>query len=563
MVDAVGEVAALLDARRSEFGLPNTIDPRSGGSGSDTVLDVFERAVQGYGDLPAFTCLGCSLTYRELGERAAAFAAWLQQQNNLQPGDRIAIQLPNILQYPVAVFGALKAGLIVVNTNPLYTTREMEHQFNDAGAKAVVVLANMADKVEAVLPVTGVETVIVTEMADLHPGFKRVLLNFAVKYVKKMVPAYSLPQAHSFREVLQQGAGLNCEPHRPDGDDVAVLQYTGGTTGVAKGAMLTHRNLVANMQQVTPLMELANVDEGDIFIAPLPLYHIYAFMLHGMAGMAWGGHSVLIPNPRDLPAFVKELGKWPFTVMVGLNTLFVALMNNEQFKALNFSSLKLTLSGGMALSESVAKEWQAMTGCCISEGYGLTETSPVVTFNPPGHEQLGSIGLALPATYLKTVNEEGQICGIDEPGELCVSGPQVMKGYWQRPEATAETIVDGWLLTGDVAVIQPDGFVRIVDRKKDMILVSGFNVYPNELENTINAHPGVLESAAVGVPDDHSGEVVKMFVIKKDPALTEQQLQDYCHENLAGYKRPKYIEFRDELPKSNVGKILRRELREN
>jgi len=553
-----GKYGSLLDAARHGVGIPNTIDKSS----YQNILDVFESAVAKYSQRPAFSCLGHTLTFQQIDELSNQFSNYLKNCCQLQPGDRIAIQLPNVLQYPVVVFGAVKAGVIIVNTNPLYTPREMEHQFNDSAVVAIVVLANMASKLEAILANTFIKHVIVTEMADLHGFPKRVLLNSVVRHVKKMVPPYRLPTSISLRDALKRGRS-NVTHHRAQANDVAVLQYTGGTTGVAKGAMLTHGNLIANMLQVLPHTDLIGVEKGkDIFMAPLPLYHIYAFMLHGMASFSLGCHSVLIPNPRDIPGFVKELQKWPFNIMVGLNTLFIALMNNEQFKKINFDSLKTTLSGGMALSESVAREWQQMTNCPVLEGYGLTETSPVVSLNPAGHAQIGTIGLPLPATYIKIINDRGDECTEGESGELCVLGPQVMKGYWQRSQETEEVMHGSWLLTGDVAMVQPDGYVRIVDRKKDMILVSGFNVYPNELENIVNAHPDVVECAAIGVPDDHSGEAVKLFVIRKTEALTARVLQAYCAENLTGYKQPKYIEFRTELPKSNVGKILRRELRD-
>jgi len=546
------------DKKREGLGWPNSLPSYEG----RTVTDVMSEAAAQHASGPAYSCLGQTLSFTDVDQLSDQFSAYIQHHTALQPGDRIAVQLPNVLQYPVVVFGALKAGLVVVNTNPLYTPREMEHQFNDSGAKAIVVLANMASKVEEILSKTQLETVIVTEMADLHPTAKRLFLNFAVKYLKKMVPAFSLPGATAFRDALAQGQGKPVNVHKAESGDVAVLQYTGGTTGVAKGAMLTHANLVSNMLQVSPLVKQANIKEGDIFVAPLPLYHIYAFMLHAMAAFEIGAHSVLIPNPRDIPGFVKEIAKWPFNVMVGLNTLFVALMNNPQFQALKFDSLRLTLSGGMALSESVAQDWEKMTGCNIQEGYGLTETSPVVSFNPIGEAHLGTIGVPLTETYLKVIDDQGQECGFNVAGELCVKGPQVMKGYWNREEATAEALVEGWFLTGDIAELQEDGYVKIVDRKKDMILVSGFNVYPNELENVLNSHPGVLESAAIGVPDEHSGEVVKIFIVKKEPSLTESDIVAFCKENLTGYKLPKFVEFRDELPKSNVGKILRRELRD-
>lgn len=525
---------------------------------------VLKQSCQRFADKPAFSNLGKTLTYGELYILSGAFAAWLQQHTDLKPGDRIAVQLPNVLQYPVAVFGAMRAGLIVVNTNPLYTAREMEHQFNDSGAKALVCLANMAHLAEKVVPKTQVKHVIVTEVADLLPPLKRLLINSVIKYVKKMVPAYNLPGAVRFNDALALGKGGAVTEANPQPNDVAVLQYTGGTTGVAKGAMLTHRNLVANMLQCRALMG-ANLHEGcEILITPLPLYHIYAFTFHCMAMMLIGNHNVLISNPRDLSAMVKELGKWKFSGFVGLNTLFVALCNNDAFRALDFSALKITLSGGMALQLSVAERWKTVTGCAICEGYGMTETSPVAAVNPAEANQVGTIGIPVPSTLCKVIDDSGRELGLGEVGELCVKGPQVMKGYWQREEATAEILdQDGWLKTGDIAVIQPDGYMRIVDRKKDMILVSGFNVYPNELEDVLASLPGVLQCAAIGVPDEKSGEVIKMFiVVKPGMTLTKEQVMEHMRANVTGYKVPRHIEFRDALPTTNVGKILRRELRD-
>ncbi len=440
----------------------------------------------------------------------------------------------------------------------------MEHQFNDSGAKALVCLANMAHLAEKVVPKTQVRHVIVTEVADLLPPLKRLLINSVIKYVKKMVPAYSLPQAVRFNDALALGKGQPVTEANPQANDVAVLQYTGGTTGVAKGAMLTHRNLVANMLQCRALMG-SNLHEGcEILITPLPLYHIYAFTFHCMAMMLIGNHNVLISNPRDLPAMVKELGKWKFSGFVGLNTLFVALCNNEAFRALDFSSLKITLSGGMALQLSVAERWKAVTGCAICEGYGMTETSPVAAVNPAEANQVGTIGIPVPSTLCKIIDDAGNELPLGEVGELCVKGPQVMKGYWQREDATAEILdSEGWLKTGDIALIQADGYMRIVDRKKDMILVSGFNVYPNELEDVLAALPGVLQCAAIGVPDEKSGEVIKVFiVVKPGMTVTKEQVMEHMRANVTGYKVPRLIEFRDSLPTTNVGKILRRELRD-
>ncbi|AVX14080.1 fatty-acid CoA ligase [Streptococcus pneumoniae] len=525
---------------------------------------VLKQSCERFADKPAFSNLGKTLTYGELYKLSGDFAAYLQQNTDLQPGDRIAVQLPNLIQYPIVVFGAMRAGLIVVNTNPLYTAREMEHQFNDAGAKALVCLANMAHLAEEVLPKTGIKHVVITEVADMLPPLKRMLINAVVKHVKKMVPAYSLPKAVKLNDALALGRGKAVREASPKSEDVAVLQYTGGTTGVAKGAMLTHRNIVANMLQCKALMG-ANLNDGsEVLIAPLPLYHIYAFTFHCMAMMLSGNHNILISNPRDLPAMIKDLGKYRFSGFVGLNTLFVALCNSEDFRKLDFSALKVTLSGGMALQLATAERWKQVTGCPICEGYGLTETSPVASVNPIEHIQLGSIGIPVPSTQFKVINDDGQELTQGEIGELCIKGPQVMKGYWQRPEATDEVIdADGWFKTGDIGVIQEDGYIRIVDRKKDMILVSGFNVYPNELEDVLASLPGVLQCAAIGVPDEKSGEAIKLFVVvKPGESLTKEQVMQHMHDNLTGYKRPRYVEFRESLPTTNVGKILRRELRD-
>ena len=529
------------------------------------IIALFNDALKRHGDAAACTSLGHSLSYRELDRHSANFAAWLLHESGLSTGDRIAVQMPNLIQYFVVVLGALRAGMVVVNTNPLYTEREIEHQFNDAGVKLLVVQANVAQQAAAVLPRTTVEKVVITELADLHPQPKRFLINFVAKHVKKLVPPFSIPGALKLRNVLSAGQKHKFESvSHLQGDDLAMLQYTGGTTGVAKGAMLSHSNLVANVLQADALFGSYQLKgSGDIFVQPLPVYHIYAFTA-SMYALYVGAHTVLIPNPRDLKSVVSAFKTYRPRLFFGLNTLFVALTNDSDFQALDFSDLKVTLSGGMALTEDAAKAWQALTHCPVSEGYGLTETSPVATGNPGGAQQLGTIGVPVPRTEVRVVDADNQPLGFDEPGELCIRGPQVMQGYWQRPEATAEAIdTEGWFFTGDVAVIQPDGYLRIVDRKKDMIVVSGFNVYPNELEDVVSKHPGVLECAAVGVADAKSGEVIKMFVIRKDQTLTEAALKDFCRGQLTGYKVPKHIEFRDELPKTNVGKILRRELRES
>ena len=525
---------------------------------------VLKESCQRFADKPAFSNMGKTITYGELYELSGTFAAYLQQNTDLQPGDRIAVQLPNVLQYPVVVFGALRAGLVVVNTNPLYTAREMEHQFNDSGAKALVSLANMAHLAEQVLPKTGIKTVIITEVGDMLSPLKRLLVNSVVKHVKKMVPAYNLPQAVKFTAAMAKGRGQSVKEAAPANGEIAVLQYTGGTTGVAKGAMLTHRNLIANMLQVKALMGSEMSEGSEVLIAPLPLYHIYAFTFHCMAMMLIGGHNVLITNPRDLPAMTKDLAKYKFTGFVGLNTLFVALCNNEDFRKLDFSSLKLTVSGGMALQLATAERWKDVTGCAICEGFGMTETSPVATVNPFSAIQLGTIGIPVPSTLCKIINDDGQELAIGEIGELCVKGPQVMKGYWLRQDATDEILdAEGWLKTGDIGLIQEDGYLRIVDRKKDMILVSGFNVYPNELEDVLATLPGVLQCAAIGIPDEKSGEAIKVFVVvKPGESVTKEQVMEHMRANLTGYKVPKAVEFRDVLPTTNVGKILRRELRD-
>ncbi|CAK16678.1 long-chain-fatty-acid--CoA ligase FadD2 [Pseudomonas entomophila] len=548
-------------------GVPSTIDMNA----YKSVVDVFERSCKRFADRPAFSNLGVTLSYAELDRYSAAFAAWLQQHTELVPGDRIAVQMPNVLQYPIAVFGAMRAGLIVVNTNPLYTEREMRHQFKDSGARALVYLNMFGKRVQEVLHDTGIEYLIEAKMGDMLPALKGWLINTVVDKVKKMVPAYHLPQAVSFKQVLRQGRGLGHKPVSQALDDVAVLQYTGGTTGLAKGAMLTHGNLVANMLQVLACFGQRGADgqplikEGqEVMIAPLPLYHIYAFTANCMCMMVTGNHNVLITNPRDIPGFIKELGKWRFSALLGLNTLFVALMDNPGFKSLDFSALKVTNSGGTALVKATAERWEALTGCRIVEGYGLTETSPVASTNPYGQlARLGTVGMPVPNTAFKVIDDAGLEQALGERGELCIKGPQVMKGYWQQPEATAQALdAEGWFKTGDIAIIDPDGFTRIVDRKKDMIIVSGFNVYPNEIEDVVMNHPQVANCAAIGVPDERSGEAVKLFVVAREGGLDVDELKAYCKANFTGYKVPKQIVVRESLPMTPVGKILRRELRD-
>ncbi|WP_122665986.1 long-chain-fatty-acid--CoA ligase FadD2 [Pseudomonas viridiflava] len=536
-----------------------------------SVVEVFERSCHKFADRPAFSNMGVTLTYAELDRYSASFAAWLQQHTELKPGDRIAVQMPNLLQYPIAVFGALRAGLIVVNTNPLYTAREMRHQFKDSGARALVYLNMFGKLVQEVLPDTDIQYLIEVKMGDMQSTAKGWLINTIVDKVKKLVPAYHLPQATRFKAALSMGRGHELNPVALQLSDVAVLQYTGGTTGLAKGAMLSHGNLVANMQQVHACMSQHGSDGNPVFqegkeimIAPLPLYHIYAFTANCMCMMVSGNHNILITNPRDIGGFIKELGKWRFTAMIGLNTLFVALMNHPDFKSLDFSSLKSTNSGGTALVKATAERWKEITGCGIVEGYGLTETSPVASANPYGElARLGTVGIPVPGTLMKVIDDDGNELPLGERGELCVKGPQVMLGYWQRPEATAEALdAEGWFKTGDIAVIEADGFVSIVDRKKDLIIVSGFNVYPNEIEDVVMGHPGVANCAVIGVPDERSGEAVKLFVVPREGGVSVEELKLFCKENFTGYKQPKHIVIRESLPMTPVGKILRRELRD-
>ncbi|GAB0063361.1 long-chain-fatty-acid--CoA ligase FadD2 [Pseudomonas syringae] len=536
-----------------------------------SVVEVFERCCRKFADRPAFSNMGVTLTYAELERHSAAFAAYLQQHTQLVPGDRIAVQMPNILQYPIAVFGAMRAGLTVVNTNPLYTAREMRHQFKDSGARALVYLNLFGKLVQEVLPDTAIEYLIEVKMGDMQSAAKGWLVNTLVDKVKKMVPEFHLPQAVGFKRALRLGRERRMQVVPRGLQDVAVLQYTGGTTGLAKGAMLTHGNLVANMQQVYACMRQQGPQGGSLFeegkevmIAPLPLYHIYAFTANCMCMMISGNHNILITNPRDIGGFIKELGKWRFTAMIGLNTLFVALMNHPEFKNLDFSALKSTNSGGTALVKATAERWAQITGCTIVEGYGLTETSPVASANPYGAlARLGTVGIPVPGTAMKVIDDDGIELLFGERGELCIKGPQVMKGYWNQPDATAECLdAEGWFKTGDIAVIGADGYVSIVDRKKDLIIVSGFNVYPNEIEDVVMAHPKVANCACIGVPDERSGEAVKLFVVARDPQLSIEELKAFCKENFTGYKVPRQIVLRDSLPMTPVGKILRRELRD-
>jgi long-chain acyl-CoA synthetase len=530
-----------------------------------SVVAVVEEAFAQFRQRPAFSSFGKQLSYGQVDELSRQFAGYLTGVLKLAKGDRVAIMMPNVLQYPIVLFGALRAGLVVVNTNPMYTARELKHQLEDSGAKAIVVLDNFAATLQQSLAGTQIEHIVTTGIGDMLGFPKGALINFVLKHVKKMVPSFRLPQAVRFRDALARGAAHPLPAVTLTRDDLAFLQYTGGTTGVAKGAMLTHGNMVANMLQASAWIGTELVKPGEeVIITALPLYHIFSLTANGLVFMSLGGLNWLITNPRDMPGFVKELKKSRPTAITGVNTLFNGLLNTPGFAELDFSRLHLTLGGGMAVQRSVAERWKKTTGCTLAEAYGLTETSPAVCINPLDLAAYnGSIGLPIPSTDVAIWSEESQPLPIGEIGELMVRGPQVMKGYWNRPNETANVLdAEGWLHTGDIARMDESGYVYIVDRKKDMILVSGFNVYPNEVEDTVMQHPGVAEVAAVGLPDEHSGEVVKLFVVRKDPNLTIEDLKAFCRENLTGYKRPKLIEFRDALPKSNVGKILRRELRD-
>ena len=529
-----------------------------------SLVEVFEESIERFPQNVAFTNMSHDMTYATLDKLSKDFAAYCQHELKLKAGDRIGIMMPNLLQYPVAMFGALRAGLVVVNVNPLYTPRELKHQLNDSGAKALVVLSNFADTVEKVISETPqLEHVIVSNLGDQFPAIKRTIVNFAVKYIKKMVPSFNLPSALSYRDVLSRGAQLSYQKPQIAGDDLAYLQYTGGTTGLAKGAMLSHRNMVANLEQASAAYGTQLTDGKELIVTALPLYHIFALTANCLLFMKFGAKNLLITNPRDIPAFIKDLSSVKFTAITGVNTLFNALLNNAAFKELDFNSLKLTLGGGMAVQRAVAQQWKDVTGVHLLEGYGLTECCPLVTVAPHNSQGFnGTIGLPCSSTQVRIMGDDGVEKGFNEPGELQVKGPQVMMGYYNKPEETAKVMDGDWFGTGDIATIDEDGFCKIVDRQKDMIIVSGFNVFPNEIEDVCAMHRGVLEVAAIGIPHEVSGEVVKIFVVKKDQSLDEKALKAHCREQLTAYKVPKLIEFRDELPKTNVGKILRRELRE-
>ena len=529
---------------------------------AQSLLQLWQQSVADSADLPAFTCIGQTLSYAQIDQLADRVATHFHQQFSLQAGDRIAVQLPNLLQYPIVVIAAWKLGLVIVNTNPMYTHRELVHQFNDSGAKAVVVLDRFYDTVAAALPETGIENVMVTRAIDLLPQPKKTLLTVVSKALGKR-PTLPSSGFASFSEVVSDSGQADYPLHSPSLDDICALQYTGGTTGVSKGVMLTQSSIMHNIAQA---LEMVNVGDNSIqnntIVMPLPLYHIYAYMLSMGLIPATRGHSLLIPDPRNISAFVGAIKNVKFEMLCGLNSLFVSLMQDKGFQKLDFSALNKTLSGGMALMDSVANDWQKLTGCVVSEGYGMTESSPIISMNPAGFEKIGSAGIPIPGTEIKVVDDSGVEQEVGGVGELVVRGAQVMRGYWQREEQTAEVVVDGWLHTGDIVTVDADGYIKIVDRLKDMIIVSGFNVYPNELEQALTQHPEVLECAAIGVADEKAGEVVKMFVVASDDAsLTEEQVIEFCKSTMAGYKVPKFVEFRDDLPKTNVGKVLRKELK--
>jgi long-chain acyl-CoA synthetase len=546
-------------------GVPAEIDPNLFSS----IPDLLEKLAIKFADKPAYHNLGHTLSYAALDRLSRDFAAFLQGLRGMAKGERVAIMSPNLLQYPVALFGILRAGMTVVNVNPLYSPRELEHQLKDSGARAIVILENFANTLQQVLKKTPVEHVITTQVGDLLPIPKRWIVNFVIKKLKKMVPDWRIEGAMSFRAALAQGAAVQFKPVKTTHDDIAFLQYTGGTTGVSKGAMLTHRNILANLEQTGVWVSGSFKEGAEIVIAPLPMYHIFC-LTSTLSFMKWGSLIVLITNPRDLPAFVKELGRWKFSVMTGVNTLFNGLLNTPGFGELDFSAIKVVVGGGAAVQKPVAERWKQVTGGYITEAYGLTETSPGVCANPLGTPWNGTIGLPFPSTDVSIRDEafnelpvwtgEGDI--VKHTGEICVRGPQVMKGYWNNPEETVKVMQDGWLKTGDVGSLNAEGYVTITDRKKDMILVSGFNVYPNEIESVVATHPGVLECGVVGVPDEKTGEAVKVVIVRKDPNLTKEAVILHCKTLLTGYKRPRHVEFRDALPKTPIGKVLRRELRD-
>ncbi len=537
--------------------VPANIDPDT----YPSVVTMLDEVFVKFAARPAFVFMGRSMSFSELDQYSKQFGAYLHSRG-LEPGDKIVLMMPNLLQYPIALFGALRAGLVIVNTNPLYTPREMRHQFKDSGAKAIVIAENFASNLQQILHETDIKVVITTSIGEML-GLKGIVVNFMVRRVKKMVPAFSIANTIGFMDALSQGAKFTIKPHLSNPDDVIALQYTGGTTGPSKGAMLTNRNLVANMLQIRAFM-FTNLKEGvEVALCALPMYHIFAFSVNCLGLLSAGTLNVMIVNARDIPSVVAAFKKYPLSVVTGVNTLYNAILNNEAFAKCDFSNLKVSVGGGMAVQRAVAERWQQVTNCPLTEGFGMTESSPVASCNPiDGSGKIGSIGVPVPSTEMRVCDDDGNPVALGEIGEIQIKGPQVMKGYFNRPDATDEAIKDGWLLTGDIGVMDEDGYFKIVDRKKDMILVSGFNVYPNEVEEVLGLHPKVLESAAIGVPDEKSTEAVKVFVVKRDSSLTEAELIEHCRKNMTGYKVPKYVEFRTDLPKTNVGKILRRELRD-
>jgi long-chain acyl-CoA synthetase len=544
-------------------GIPADIDPDLYAS----LTEMFDKACAAYGNLPAYTNMGATLSFAQLDELSRAFAAWLQRKSGLAAGDRVALMMPNILQYPIALFGVLRAGMVVVNTNPLYTARELEHQLADSGAKAIVVVENFAHVVQQVLPHTGLKNVLVTRIGDLL-GFPRgAIVNFVLRYVRKQIPAWRMPGALTFKSALGAGLGLKLEPAALGPQDIAFLQYTGGTTGVAKAAILTHRNMIANVLQASAwikpaLQSIKRPNAHPVVITALPLYHIFSLTANCLLFLRVGAHNILITNPRDFPGFVAELKRYKFFFISGVNTLFNALLHTPGFESVDFSELRITLGGGMAVQAVVAARWKKVTGNVLTQAWGLTETAPAACINPVGLDFNGSIGLPIPSTDISIRDDSGREAATNGVGEICVFGPQLMRGYWNRPDETEKVMFGDWFRTGDIGRMDAAGFVYIEDRKKDMILVSGFNVYPNEVEGVAAEHPGVLEAAAVAQPDENSGEAVALFVVKKDPNLTAEALIEHCRTYLTGYKVPKHVYFRTELPKTNVGKIMRRELRD-
>lgn len=542
---------------------PEGVEPEVNVTAYSSVVNLFEESVKKFGDSIAYECMGKTMTFKEVDRLSKNFAAYLQNELKMKKGDKVAIQMPNCLQYPVALFGTLRAGMVVVNANPLYTPREMKHQFEDSGADAIVIMANFASNLEKIRHEIKTKHVIVTELGDMLGGLKGMIVNLVVKHVKKMVPAYNLPKAVNWKTMMSKGASSTFQREEMTLKDTAFLQYTGGTTGVSKGAELTHGNIVANMQQISAWMKPKLVEREEVVITALPLYHIFALTVNCLSMMKIGAHNVLITNPRDIPGFIKELGKHKFSVFTGVNTLFNGLMNNPEFSKLDFSSLKVTVGGGMAVQKATAEKWYKITGVSLAEGFGLTETSPVAVCNPiDGTDRIGTIGIPVPNTDVKVVDDNGKDLPTGEKGELCIKGPQVMKGYWNRPDETAKVMDGDWFKTGDIAVIDEDGFIKIVDRKKEMILVSGFNVYPNEVENAIAMHPKVLETGVIGMPDDKTTEKVVAYIVPKDNSVSAEEIIAHCRQELTNYKVPKEVYFTDELPKTNVGKILRRKIKE-